>query len=408
MNSTLDATRSKIEHAMQRVRALRSHAAAQGDIDIALSQVYKTLSAHRNNLNTLAATESNEELVAVHCRIVLSELYEYVSSLGFLHRAQHPCNPFEAYDPLRRLAQAVIGEDTRIVISSEWDFSPLTYVSVHGLPEFVFIGLPASESDNAFLLPLAGHEFGHSLWRRHDAGVTFEDQILSELILQIRSRWADFTAAFPQVKDESTLTSLPASVEAWRPAWRIAKRQCEEIYCDLVGLRVFGDSYLHAFDWLIAPGLDATRGYYPTGRTRASVLVEASTSWSVAVPPGFAERFLDGPKTVPLTISLADATTAALTKALMNDVVERLSTKGIALPRTELVEQISARLQQTVPAVLPSTLPELLCGAWSLRRMPNLWSSYPHLAKDKERILNELVLKSAQCLEWRTRLEGAQ
>src|SRR3989442_6962025 len=155
MVSLLDATRSKVEHAMQRVRGLRSLEPAQGDVDKALTQIYQALVRHRENLNALAASPPDPTVLAQHCRVTLGELYMFLSSLGFLHRAQHPCNPFEAYDPLRRLAQAVIGVDTRIVISSEWDFSPHTYVFLHGLPDFVFIGLPASEAENALLLPLA-------------------------------------------------------------------------------------------------------------------------------------------------------------------------------------------------------------------------------------------------------------
>jgi hypothetical protein len=162
----LDATRSKVEHALQRVRGLRSPLPAQRDVEVALTQIEQALVSHRDNLNALAGGSPDAVVLAQHCRATLGELYGFLSSLGYLHRAQHPCNPFEAYDPLRRLAQSVIGVGTRIVISSEWDFSPQTIVTVDGLPDFVFVGLPASESDNGFLLPLAGHELGHSLWRR--------------------------------------------------------------------------------------------------------------------------------------------------------------------------------------------------------------------------------------------------
>src|ERR1700730_18347132 len=182
----LDATRSKVEHALQRVRGLRSLEPAQGDVENALKQISDALISHRDNLNALAASPVDPAVLAQHCRVTLGELYMFLSSLGFLHRAQHPCNPFEAYDPLRRLAQAVIGADTRIVISSEWDFSPLTYVSLHGLPDFVFIGLPASESEKALLLPLAGHEFGHSLWRRNGENAAYENAMVDELLKQIR------------------------------------------------------------------------------------------------------------------------------------------------------------------------------------------------------------------------------
>lgn len=380
--------------------------AAQGDVDAALTQIEQILVSHRDNLNALAGSASDPAVLAQHCRVTLGELYSFLSSLGFLHRAQHPCNPFEAYDPLRRLAQAVIGVNTRIVISSEWDFSPHTIVSLHGLPEFVFVGLPASESDNAFLLPLAGHELGHSLWRRNGEGAKYANAITDELLKQIRGRWQDFKKAFPPITDQSTLASDPASIAAWRPSWQAAIRQCEEIFCDLVGLRLFGESYIKAFAWLIAPGLDGHRSLYPLAATRAKIILTASASWGLPTPNGFEEQFRAIPGSASFLLELADKTSEALAPELTNGVNILLTNKGIDLPRPDVVSAVAARLTHAVPSVLPATLQELLCGAWQLRDKTDLWSSYPHLARDRERILNELLLKSAQCLEWRTRLEA--
>jgi hypothetical protein len=404
----LDATRSKVEHALQRVRGLRSPAAAQRDVDNALSQIQDALLSHRDNLNALASNAPDPAVVGAHCRVTLGELYGFLSSLGFLHRAQHPCNPFEAYDPLRRLARAVIGSDTQIVISSEWDFSPHTIVSLHGLPDFVFVGLPASESDNAFLLPLAGHEFGHSLWRRNDEASKYEQAIMDELLKQVRARKAEFFSMFPHLnKDESTLATDSESIKAWLPAWNAAKRQCEEIFCDLVGLRLFGESYLKAFAWLIAPGLDMRRSVYPLASKRASVLVSASTAWGIAVPTGFEDQFRLASGTGLFHLDIADATSGSLASELTMGVDNLLTGKGISLPRLDIVNNVSDRLLHAAPSVIAATLQELLCGAWRLRDRPDLWSSYPHLARDRERILNDLLLKSAQCLEWRIRLEAA-
>lgn len=407
MISVLDATRSKVEHALQRVRGLRSPTPAQSDVDKALSEIENALVIHRDNLNALAANAPDVAVVAGHCQVTLGELYRFLSSLGFLHRAQHPCNPFEAYAPLRRLARLVIGGDTHIVISSEWDFSPHTIVSLHGLPDFVFVGLPASESDNAFLLPLAGHEFGHSLWRRQGEAAKYQQAIIDELLNQVRARWADFTSLFPHVTDQGTLATNAASIRTWAPAWQLAQRQCEEIYCDLVGLRLFGEAYLKAFAWLIAPGLDAQRSAYPLARARSAILVTACADWGVAVPSAFADQFSLPPGQANFLLEIADATSVGVAPELAKGVKDVLTTKGLSLPRADVVDAIAKRLTYAAPSVVPGTLQELLCGAWRLRDQPDLWSSYPHLARDRERILNDLVLKSAQCLEWRIRVEAA-
>ena len=71
------------------------------------------------------------------------------------------CHVLDGNDPANR--------ETRLILSSEWDYSPFMYDQITDLPSFVFIGLPACESANPLLLPLAGHELGHSVWVKNDS-----------------------------------------------------------------------------------------------------------------------------------------------------------------------------------------------------------------------------------------------
>lgn len=95
------------------------------------------------------------------CSTSLYELCIYVPILGFILRSTNVRNAFEAYAPLLRLTRSILGVDTKLIISSEWELSPFVYRSMTGLPGFVLIGLPAPESSNPLLIPLAGHEVGH-------------------------------------------------------------------------------------------------------------------------------------------------------------------------------------------------------------------------------------------------------
>jgi hypothetical protein len=73
--------------------------------------------------------------------------------LGFLLRATNVRNAFEVYDPLLQLSKKVCGSDAKLILSSEWSFSPLTYPAVFpDLPDLIFIGLPATEAGNALML----------------------------------------------------------------------------------------------------------------------------------------------------------------------------------------------------------------------------------------------------------------
>ena len=103
------------------------------------------------------------DLVKKRCIDAVTSTFDYLPILGFLLRSTNVRNAFEAYWPLRRLARAVLepGIDekkraTELILSSEWDYSPLVYSNIGHLKDFVLIGLPAPESENPLLLPLAG------------------------------------------------------------------------------------------------------------------------------------------------------------------------------------------------------------------------------------------------------------
>jgi hypothetical protein len=186
----------------------------------------------------------------------------------------------------------------------------------------------------------------------------------------------------------------------------IAERQTEEMFCDLVGLRVFGESYLKAFAWLIAPGFDSSRSNYPLTKTRAKLMVRASTKWGIAHSANYPDQFLLPSTPSGFLLGLADATSEAITEGLINEVDTMISAKRVALPSGTTVARVAKQLTFGVPSAINASLPELLCAAWKLRDDPTLWASAPHLRRERERILNDLTLKSAQCLEWRARLEA--
>ena len=115
---------------------------------------------------------SNPEVVKQQCALGLRALFIYLPLSGFILRSTNNRNAFEVHGPLLRLAGSilepgVIKKDfkTRLLLSSEWDYSPLLAL-YPALPDFVLIGLPAPESANPLLLPLAGHELGHLVWMK--------------------------------------------------------------------------------------------------------------------------------------------------------------------------------------------------------------------------------------------------
>jgi hypothetical protein len=101
------------------------------------------------------------------CAHINVMIKKFLPLLGFVLRSTNVRNSFELADPITRLACHLLSRDVVFVLSSEWEFSPLTYsLSFEELHDVIFLGLPSFESSNALIIPLAGHEFGHGFGER--------------------------------------------------------------------------------------------------------------------------------------------------------------------------------------------------------------------------------------------------
>src|SRR3546814_10308475 len=84
--------------------------------------------------------------------------------------------------PIKRLVETAVSPDARLIMSSEWKFVPFTFpMTLDWLPGFALVGGPAPESDNVLIVPLAGHEIGHSAWRSKQ----LKDQLMADLVAAI-------------------------------------------------------------------------------------------------------------------------------------------------------------------------------------------------------------------------------
>lgn len=128
----------------------------------ALDRIEKLFISHKTRLESLAP-DKKPAIVQQFCSAALTDLFKYLSFLGFILRSTNVRNAFEVYGPLLRLSRKVLGLDTKQILSSEWEYSPFTYRPIAELPGFVLIGFPAPESSNPLLIPLAGHELGHTI-----------------------------------------------------------------------------------------------------------------------------------------------------------------------------------------------------------------------------------------------------
>jgi hypothetical protein len=173
----VNSVRRKVESAEAQIRQIACVDFPYEDPRLALDSLKIALESYSELLASALVSDDLDTIVEA-CKMLNLKIVEYHPILGFLLRSTNIRNSFEAYDPLKELSHLLLDHKPGVILSSEWEFSPFTYPTASDdLPDFVLIGLPASEAGNALILPLAGHELGHSIWSHGQVGSRLESKI---------------------------------------------------------------------------------------------------------------------------------------------------------------------------------------------------------------------------------------
>lgn len=347
--------------------------------------------------------------INVQFKGVSRKFHDYTAILGFILRSTNVRNPFELYFPLRRIVNDVLGADVKILLSSEWDFTPFTFpMNLPELPGFVLVGGPAPESGNVLLAPLAGHEIGHSVWNR------LEPKPFQE-IEDLRAKFAD--AVKEQLKKDPPITEIVAeSFAKGAKGLEQLEYKCleylelkaEEAFCDLFGLYLFGAGFVYAFEYLLAPGAGAQRPDYPTDERRIDFMKRAATAWSIQLDDSALAgwRKAGNPTSSEWPMEFADRALDALMLEVINTTTAIFESKQIKAMQSGKADAIRACFDDEVPYGEPATLQEIVLAGWKYVRekhrgmRPANWGE----SDDEYEMLQELMLKSIEVSEFNTLL----
>lgn len=348
--------------------------------------------------------DNDSDVVTTLCSETLVQIFGLHSFLGFVLRSTNVRNSFEVFGPLLRLARSVLGCDTKLILSSEWMYSPHIF-NVPALPNFVLLGLPACESDNPLLIPLAGHEFGHTAWLNQRFESKFTSLVQRRLLKLAEDKKVDYEEHFGEISsDLMVATNL-------RPAYDYALRQMEETFCDNLGLLTFSESFLHAFAYLLAPGTGhRSTPYYPTTDDRIANLIDRANSKSVEVPDGYAKLFAKdiaipaSPKDTFL-INLADTVRREFSDDLFDRASNIVGASSFVPRDSETIERILSSFRLTTPCSNGTSLSNILNAGWIACHDPDFW---PTEIVQKDELLRELLLKSVEINEYEHRIAEAK
>jgi len=417
------------DYTLQRLRVVIAQAKALQCSEFPYDHSQQALERVLAHFRLLAETmeslgdNSSTEVVQQQCAIATRDIHVYLPLLGFILRSTNARNAFEFHRPFLRLAQDVLRPhadgghvDTCLVMSSEWDFVPYIYHDIPKLPGFILIGLPAPESSNPLLFPLAGHELGHELWNRarHAAKIqrVSENLVLDEMVQKWAEcreafRWREWEDVSADATDElrqrlsTDLFWLEPRVQAvW---W--AMSQAEETFSDLIGLQLFGESFLYAFAYLLSPRLSVHRAArYPNLRERVGNLLKAAGEFGVLPPQDFDQQFedLDAPhlaESDQFLLDVADHSLAQILPKLTEMAKGDITSANMAGRSAGEVERIRARYDLVVPAENVKCLTDIFNAAWHAFLDPDLWSDLPEVQDSREKVLKNLVLKNMEVFE---------
>jgi len=393
--SVLDNTVRKLNAVLAELDRIRVKDYPQPHTEEGLRLIELLVDDYLASLGELS-DRSGIEVVHGHCEEMLDKIVVLLPLIGFLLRSTNIRNSFEAHGPLARLACDVVGEQAKLVISSEWEFSPFVEMPTPQLPGFILIGLPASESGNGLIVPLAGHELGHPVWTGERLKDEFDERLGNEIASAIEARWSEYEEHFDGAAREKL--GDPAGRDHWSPALTWAHRQAEESFCDFLGLRIFSESFLHAFGFLLAPETPDQSRFYPSLRTRADNLVKAATAYSIPVPDGFVSQFNVAKSPWDERTEFLLSLVRNALDALVPDLIERCSTfadeRGLGRRDNAEIKKARADLELLVPASEMSQVQSVLNAAWQVHVEDDVWCEYQDVLERKDEILNELLLKS--------------
>ncbi len=410
--------RGRILSALEEISELEGCEFPYKHSEDALLEIKKKFQRYSEQLDLLGDQASTD--LTLTCSLSLRDLFRCLPLLGFIVRSTTVRNAFEVFRPLlnilRKAVEPKIGKDSqkrKLVLSSEWAYSPLIYHEIPVLPGYAFIGLPSSESDNPLLIPLSGHELGHSIWTTYKMNLEFAPEFIEAIKDYIRDNWEEYKKHFPDKKKEDLDTVL-AVQKTWKQAQSWLFAQAKETFCDFIGLKIFGTSFLHAHAYLFAPNVSSPRSVkYPNPIKRVNYLITAANAkgYKFKIPDGYKDMFKDRPlpeltKGEKFQLSIADHVLDSKVDILIKRAEELISKTGIPKPCETESDIICKRFKFVVPAQKAKSLADILNGAWKAYNDSDLWKHLPKINENKEDVLKDLVLKNIEIFTYEGLLEN--
>ena len=312
--------------------------------------------------NRILIINPGSKVLSVLCEQLIKDINQYLPIIGLIANSSSVRNIFEAFDPMWELASNILeptatprSTNIHLILSSEWArFSPFVYSQLpfsNILPGFVLIGLPASESTNPFLLPLAGHELGHVVWHKFMFEQQVKPIIAKQLATLLKQKGIDPLSLLNNAKYFQLNT--------------LAIFQATELFCDLFGLRLFGSSFIHALHYFLFPKNGIYRPvdyHYPPNEERLKIIKDYSTKHAI-IFPDYANISLSTHICADEECKLLCSIRKYIEKEI-DGLVDKVFSKKLYLHSQAEANRIASKFRIVVPATEIKSMADILNAGW--------------------------------------------
>jgi len=188
--------------------------------------------------------------------------------------------------------------------------------------------------------------------------------------------------------------------------------QACEVFCDFLGLRLFGESFLHACAYLLGPQRSGERSFtYPNNKERAQMLSNAAARFDIAVPDSYVNGFVNLPepsdeeRSVRLLLRAADAGRRKVQDRLITLANDVAAVATITFPDEDKIKSCFDTFKQTMPTEDSGGIASILNAGWRALLTKNFFAKQ-ELEDKKAEILSDLILKSLEIFEMEQRIGG--
>jgi hypothetical protein len=403
------------EHCLQRLMAVdqeidRIHVAGLllRDAELALDELRRQC---RKQIASVSMAPSDEAL-RIACSASLDMLrIVLVPLLGMILRSSNLRLAFELYYPLKRLTAMLYGRSFEtspvLLLSSDWKYYPDTHVGQSF--DMVIVGFPAVESSNALIVPLAGHELGHNLWRDNGMQHAFDSRISVMLRTVIAGQfWQQLLAQeFGTVNAQLSKHGMQDDVqvsELITDLTKVVLGHLEEHFCDAVGLRLFGEAYLRSLCYLCLPGYPPQGLAYPQLRDRIERLRTLATTIGVqwCVDQSQCYRYV---RSLDAKSSVVGQVVETFISAVQQTALAILDERNAPQRDVARVERIARQFRSLVPAAGKEHLTDLINAAWLVSHDQETAHSYGVEMSRWREVVNQMTLKSCEVSEYHERVD---